>query len=114
MKQWIEAVPAGHKARIRFDNGRTRSKTFPTARDAKAWLRRSLTEVTDGTFILRRSILLNAATAPHMGTATNTTPAPALSGGLEDIGSARCRDRVKPPAPEQRRPGKAVGGRSST
>jgi hypothetical protein len=51
VKQWIETVPSGHKARVRLDNGRTRSKTFPTAREAKARLRRSLTEVTDGTFV---------------------------------------------------------------
>ena len=51
MKHWIEAAPGGHKARIRFVDGSTRSKTFPTVREARAWLRRSLTEINDGTFI---------------------------------------------------------------
>lgn len=51
MKQWIEAVPGGHKARIRYPNGKTRSKTFATVREARAWLRRTLTEVDDGTFV---------------------------------------------------------------
>jgi len=51
VKQWIEAVPAGHKARIRYPNGRTRSKTFPTVREARAWLRRTLTEIDDGTYV---------------------------------------------------------------
>ena len=51
MKQWIEDAPGGHKGRIRFDDGKTRSKTFATVREARAWLRRSLTEVTEGTFI---------------------------------------------------------------
>ena len=32
-------------------NGRTRSKTFPTQREAKSWVRRTLTEITDGSFI---------------------------------------------------------------
>ena len=51
MKQWIEPAPGGWKARIRFPNGRGRSKTLPTQRAAKAWLRRTLTEIRDGTFI---------------------------------------------------------------
>jgi hypothetical protein len=51
VKQWIEAVPAGHKARIRYANGKTRSKTFPTVREARAWLRRTLTEIDDGTYV---------------------------------------------------------------
>ena len=49
MKQWIEAVPGGHKARIRYPNGKTRSKTFPTIREARAWQRRTLTEL--GTYV---------------------------------------------------------------
>lgn len=51
MKQWIEPAPGGWKARIRFPNGRGRSKTFATQREAKARLRRTLTEIRDGTFI---------------------------------------------------------------
>ena len=51
MKQWIETVPGGNKARVRFDNGKTRSKTFATVREARAWTRRTLTEVADETFI---------------------------------------------------------------
>ena len=51
MKQWIEAAPGGHKARIRYENGRTRSKTFGTVREARAWLRRTMTEISDGTFV---------------------------------------------------------------
>jgi len=51
VKQWIEAVPGGHKARIRYPNGKTRSKTFPTVRDARAWLRRTLTEIDAGTYV---------------------------------------------------------------
>lgn len=51
MKQWIEAVPGGHKARIRYPNGKTRSKTFPTIREARAWLRRTRTEIDDGTYV---------------------------------------------------------------
>ena len=42
-----EAVPGGHKARIRYPNGKTRSKTFPTIREARAWQRRTLTEIND-------------------------------------------------------------------
>lgn len=51
MKQWIEVVPSGHKARIRYPNGKTRSKTFLTVREARAWLRRTLTEIDDGSFV---------------------------------------------------------------
>ncbi|MCA1704135.1 MAG: site-specific integrase [Actinobacteria bacterium] len=51
MKHWIEVVPAGHKARIRYPNGKTQSKTFPTVREARAWLRRTLTEIDDGTYV---------------------------------------------------------------
>lgn len=51
MKQWLEPAPGGWKARIRFPNGRGRSKTFATKREARAWLRRTLTEIGDGTFI---------------------------------------------------------------
>lgn len=51
VKQWIEAVPGGHKARIRYPNGKTRSKTFPTIREARAWQRRTLTEIDDGTYV---------------------------------------------------------------
>jgi integrase len=51
MKEWIEETAWGHKARIRLDDGTSRSKTFPTVKEARAWLRRSRTEMTDGTFI---------------------------------------------------------------
>ena len=51
MKQWIEAVPGGHKARIRYPSGSTRSKTFPTIREARAWQRRTLTEIDNGTYV---------------------------------------------------------------
>lgn len=51
MKQWIEAAPDGHKARVRYPNGKTRSKTFPTVREARAWLRRTLTEIDAGTYV---------------------------------------------------------------
>jgi len=51
MNEWIEETARGHKARIRLDDGTSRSKTFPTVREARAWLWRSRTEMTDGTFI---------------------------------------------------------------
>lgn len=51
MKQCVERVPSGHKARIRFDDGRTRSKTHPTAKEARSWIRRTLTELADGTHV---------------------------------------------------------------
>jgi integrase len=51
VKQWIEPATGGWKARVRFPNGRGRSKTFATQRQAKAWLRRTVTEIHDGTFI---------------------------------------------------------------
>ena len=43
------------EARVRFPNGRGRSKTFATQREAKAWLRRTLTEIGDGTFVPQSS-----------------------------------------------------------
>lgn len=55
VKQWIEPAPGGWKVRIRFPNGRGRSKTFATQREATAWLRRTLTEIRDGTFIPKAS-----------------------------------------------------------
>lgn len=51
VKQWVEEAPGGWKARVRFDDGRGRSKTFPTQREARAWLRRTVTEINDGRFI---------------------------------------------------------------
>ena len=51
MKQWIETVPGGHKARVRYPNGKSRSKTFPTVREARAWLRQTMTEIDNGTYV---------------------------------------------------------------
>lgn len=51
MKSWVEQTEFGWKARVMFPGGRTRSKTLPNQREAKAWLRRTLTEIRDDTFI---------------------------------------------------------------
>jgi len=51
MKAWIEDTASGFKARVRYADGRTRSKRFTTQREAKAWIRRTLTEIRDGTFV---------------------------------------------------------------
>lgn len=62
MKSWIEQTQFGWKGRVMLAQGRTRSKTFATQRDAKAWLRRTITEISDGSFVPEASgkISLNA------------------------------------------------------
>ena len=51
MKSWIEQTEFGWKGRVMLSNGRTRSKTFPSQREAKAWMRRTITEISDGSFV---------------------------------------------------------------
>ena len=77
MKQWVEAVPSGWKARVRFPNGRGRSKTFATQREAKAWLRRTLTEIGDGTFIPESSGRISLAEWASQWEPTTVDLAPA-------------------------------------
>ena len=51
VKSWLEQTDFGWQGRVMSPTGRTRSKTFSTQREAKGWIRRTLTEITDGSFV---------------------------------------------------------------
>ena len=55
MKQWVEAVPSGWKAASPLPERSGAIADVRHADEAKAWLRRTLTEIADGTFVPRSS-----------------------------------------------------------
>lgn len=56
--------------------GRTRSKTFSTQREARAWLRRTVTEIADGTFVPDASGKISLAAWAEQWGATTVDLAP--------------------------------------